>query len=66
MRSKELTTRESEVLKLIAEGCSNRLIGVKLGISEHTAKFHVANTLAKLEANSRAEAAAMAVRMGVA
>lgn len=62
----ELTKRESEVLKLIAEGCSNKLIGTKLDISTHTAKFHVANTLTKLGANSRAEAAAMAVRMGMA
>jgi DNA-binding NarL/FixJ family response regulator len=64
--SKDLTGREREVLKLIAEGFTNRRIAVRLDISEHTAKFHVANTIRKLDACSRAEAAAMAVRMGVA
>lgn len=64
--STKLTQREVEVLKLIAEGSSNKLIGIKLDISMNTAKFHVGNVLTKLGASSRAEAAAMAVRLGVA
>ncbi|WP_018157883.1 MadR family response regulator transcription factor [Demetria terragena] len=52
----ELTSREREVLQLLAHGLSNRLIGKRLFISETTAKFHVGNILRKLGAASRAEA----------
>jgi DNA-binding CsgD family transcriptional regulator len=60
-----LTGREAEVLALIAEGASNKMIARRLGISVHTAKFHVAAVLDKLDAGSRADAVAQAVRLGV-
>jgi DNA-binding NarL/FixJ family response regulator len=60
-----LTPREQEVLRLLAEGLSNKLIGARLGISEHTAKFHVNSILGKLGAQTRAEAVAQAARLGV-
>ena len=60
-----LTDREREVLALIALGLTNRAIALDLGISEHTAKFHVGAVLAKLGAQSRAEAVSVAVREGL-
>jgi len=60
-----LTTREQEVLQLVAEGLSNKRIAARLGISEHTAKFHVNAILGKLGAQTRAEAVAQAVRLGL-
>lgn len=60
-----LTAREVEVLQMIAAGESNKRIAWKLGISEHTAKFHVASILAKLGAGSRAEAVAIGIRRGL-
>jgi DNA-binding CsgD family transcriptional regulator len=60
-----LTARELEVLALLAEGASNKLIGRRLGISAHTAKYHVASLLEKLDAVSRADAVAHAARIGV-
>jgi DNA-binding CsgD family transcriptional regulator len=60
-----LTARELEVLALLAEGASNKLIGRRLGISAHTAKFHVASLLEKLDAVSRTDAVAHAARLGV-
>jgi two-component system nitrate/nitrite response regulator NarL len=60
-----LTAREQEVLQLVAEGLSNKLIAARLGISEHTAKFHVNSILGKLGAQTRAEAVATAARMGL-
>jgi DNA-binding NarL/FixJ family response regulator len=59
-----LTPREREVLELLAEGLSNKAIGVRLEISEHTAKFHVASVLAKLGAANRADAVRRGVRRG--
>jgi len=59
-----LTARESEVLGLLAQGCSNREIGSRLFISETTAKFHVGNILRKLGASSRAEAVYAASKLG--
>ena len=53
-----LTPRELEVINLIAEGLPNKNIAAKLGISEHTVKFHVEAILRKLDARSRAEAVA--------
>lgn len=60
-----LTTREVEVLTLLAEGRSNREIGLALDISPHTAKFHVDRILAKLTASSRTDAVVRAVRLGL-
>jgi DNA-binding CsgD family transcriptional regulator len=60
-----LTARELEVLALLAEGASNKQIGRRLGISAHTAKYHVASLLEKLDAVSRADAVAHAARLGV-
>ena len=61
-----LTAREREVLRLIAEGRSNREIGAALFISAKTASVHVSNILGKLGVASRTEAAAVALREGVA
>jgi DNA-binding NarL/FixJ family response regulator len=61
----ELTPRELEVLQLVAEGLSNRAIGYRLGISEHTVKFHVNAIMSKLGAQSRTEAAVRATRLGL-
>jgi len=61
-----LTAREREVLRLIAEGRSNREIGAVLFISAKTASVHVSNILGKLGVASRTEAAAVALREGVA
>lgn len=60
-----LTPRELEVLALLAEGASNKLIARRLGISTHTAKFHVGSLLDKLDAVSRTDAVAHAARLGV-
>jgi two-component system, NarL family, nitrate/nitrite response regulator NarL len=60
-----LTAREQEVLDLLGLGLSNKDIGVRLGISEHTAKFHVASVLAKLGAHTRAEAVRRGIRRGL-
>ncbi|ACL64258.1 transcriptional regulator, LuxR family [Anaeromyxobacter dehalogenans 2CP-1] len=60
-----LTPREREVLALVAEGLGNKAIAGRLGISEHTAKFHVNAILGKLGAGSRAEAIVRAARLGL-
>ncbi len=60
-----LTQREIQVLKMVAAGLANKEIAGQLGISDHTAKFHVAQILAKLGAGSRAEAVAIAIRRGL-
>ncbi len=60
-----LTERELQVLELMAKGLTNRDIGGLLGISAHTAKFHVAQVLARLGAASRAEAVGVALRLGL-
>lgn len=62
----ELSPRELEVLGLLTEGRSNRQIAQALFISERTAAHHVSSILGKMEAASRAEAAAMALRLGIA
>jgi DNA-binding NarL/FixJ family response regulator len=64
-RDPMLTERELEVLRLLAEGASNKLIARRLGISFHTAKFHVASIAAKLDATGRTDAVAQAVRLGL-
>jgi two-component system, NarL family, nitrate/nitrite response regulator NarL len=60
-----LTTRERQVLLLVAEGLPNKAIARELGISEHTAKFHVGSLLGKLGAASRTEAVTVATRRGI-
>ena len=60
-----LTPRETEVLSLMAEGLSNKLIADRLKISEHTAKFHVNAILTKLDAETRTEAVVSAARRGL-
>ncbi len=60
-----LTPREREVLALLAEGLSNKLIADRLSISEHTAKFHVNAVLAKLGVQRRTEAVVRAARLGL-
>jgi two-component system nitrate/nitrite response regulator NarL len=60
-----LTSREREVLLLVAEGLPNKAIARELGISEHTAKFHVGSLLGKLGAASRTEAVTLATRRGI-
>ena len=60
-----LTPRELEVLQLLAAGLPNKTIAARLGISEHTAKFHVSSVLAKLDAASRTEAVTIAARRGL-
>jgi two-component system nitrate/nitrite response regulator NarL len=60
-----LTPREQEVLQLLAQGLSNKLIASRLGISDHTVKFHVNAILGKLGAQSRTEAIAHAARLGL-
>jgi DNA-binding CsgD family transcriptional regulator len=61
----QLTTRERDVLALLAEGCSNKEIARALGISVHTAKFHVGSLLDKLDATGRTDAVAHAARRGI-
>ena len=61
----ELTPRERDVLALMAEGASNKAIASRLGISVHTAKFHVGSLLDKLDATGRTDAVAHAARRGV-
>ena len=63
--STALTARETEVLRMIAEGLANKEIAWRLGISEHTVKFHVSALLGKLGAGSRAEAIGAGIRQGV-
>jgi len=60
-----LTDREREVLQLLSLGMPNKSIARKLGVSEHTVKFHVGSILAKLDASSRTEAVTSAARRGL-
>lgn len=60
-----LTPREVQVLAMLAEGHGNKTIAWKLGISEHTAKFHVASILSKLNAGTRTEAVTLGIRRGL-
>ena len=60
-----LSEREVEVLRLVAQGMSNREIADALSLSEHTIKSHLANILDKLHLRSRAHAAAYAVQVGL-
>jgi two-component system, NarL family, nitrate/nitrite response regulator NarL len=60
-----LTPREMETLEMLAEGLSNKQIAARLGISEHTAKFHVNSILGKLAAATRTEAVMRGIRTGL-
>jgi DNA-binding NarL/FixJ family response regulator len=60
-----LTPRELQVLQLVAQGLPNKSIARALGISENTAKFHVASLSGKLGASSRTEAVTLAARRGL-
>jgi DNA-binding NarL/FixJ family response regulator len=62
----ELSKRELEVLSLVAEGLTNHDIAQRLVLSEHTVNRHVANILRKLGLSSRAAAASLAGRHGLA
>jgi DNA-binding CsgD family transcriptional regulator len=61
----ELTARELQVLRDLAEGSANKEIAEHLHISEHTVKFHVASILGKLQASSRTEAVTQGIRRGL-
>ncbi len=61
----DLTEREKQVVQLLAEGLSNKLIADRLGISDHTAKFHVNGVMMKLGASTRTEAVVEAMRRGM-
>lgn len=61
----DLTSREIEVLHLLAEGSANRAIAQQLGISEHTVKFHINAIMSKLHAQSRTEAVVQAIKLGL-
>lgn len=60
-----LTSREIEVLGMLAEGLGNKAIARRLGISEHTVKFHVSSIFTKLNASSRTEAVTLGARQGL-
>lgn len=60
-----LTVRELEVLHLLASGMTNKEIASRLGISDHTVKFHVNGILGKLGVDSRTEAVVQAARLGI-
>ncbi len=65
MTRTELTARETEVLKLIAKGKSNKEIGGALGIAEVTVKLHVGHILTKLKASDRTQATTTALQRGI-
>jgi len=61
----QLTTRERQVLRLMARGCSNDDIAAELCVSRRTVRFHVSNLFSKLEATSRVEAVVEGIRQGL-
>jgi NarL family two-component system response regulator YdfI len=65
LSAEALSPREIEVLRLMAEGLSNKTIAWKLSISEHTVKFHVNSILTKMNAGSRTEAVTLGLRRGL-
>jgi two-component system, NarL family, response regulator YdfI len=63
--SEEITSRETDVLRMLAGGLVNKDIATRLGISEHTVKFHISSILNKLGASTRTEAVALGIRRGL-
>src|SRR6266852_799136 len=63
--SEEITSRETDVLRMLAEGLVNKDIAARLGISEHTVKFHISSILDKLGASTRTEAVTLGIRHGL-
>jgi two-component system, NarL family, response regulator YdfI len=63
--SEEITARETDVLRMLAEGLVNKDIAARLGISEHTVKFHISSILDKLGASTRTEAVTLGIRRGL-
>jgi NarL family two-component system response regulator YdfI len=63
--SEEITSRETDVLRMLAQGLVNREIAARLGISEHTVKFHISSILDKLGASTRTEAVTLGIRRGL-
>jgi DNA-binding NarL/FixJ family response regulator len=63
--SEELTTRERDVLALLADGYPNRTIAARLGISDHTVKFHLASLFGKLGVSTRTQAVRRALEWGI-
>ena len=63
--SELLTSRELEVLKLLADGLDNKAIALQLQISKHTVKFHISSILSKLDVSSRTEAVTFGLRQGL-
>lgn len=63
--AKQLTSRETEVLQMLAGGLVNKTIAKRLGISTHTVKFHVGSIMTKLSAASRTEAVTIGLRQGL-
>ena len=60
-----ITAREKEVLRLVADGLGNKQVAATLNISEHTVKFHITSIMTKLDAGTRTEAVAVAIRRGL-
>ena len=63
--SGEITSRETDVLRMLAQGLVNKDIAARLGISEHTVKFHISSILDKLGASTRTEAVTLGIRRGL-
>ena len=63
--SEEITSRETDVLRMLAQGLVNKDIASRLGISEHTVKFHISSILDKLGASTRTEAVTLGIRRGL-
>jgi DNA-binding NarL/FixJ family response regulator len=61
----DLSSREHQVLELVAAGLSNQEIGVRLGLAEKTVKHYMTNVLTKLQVRSRVEAALLAAKLGI-
>ena len=60
-----LTSREIDIISLMAQGCANKQIASKLNVSEQTIKNHITSILSKLDANARTEAVVKAIRKGL-